>query len=114
MKKRNPALCVILSIITFGIYAIYWFIKINDDANKLANPPKKTSGGVAFLLTLITCGIYGIYWAYKMGKQLDSALERRGMPAKNGAVLYLILSVVGLGFVAWILMQNTINSMISD
>ena len=49
-----------------------------------------------------------------MGKQLDSALERRRMPAKNGAVLYLILSVVGLGFVAWILMQNTINSMIPD
>ena len=104
----------LLTIITFGIYAIYWFIKINNDANELANPPKRTSGGVAFLLTLITCGIYGIYWAYKMGKQLDSALEQRGMPAKNGAVLYLILSVVGLGFVAWILMQNTINSMIPD
>lgn len=77
MKKRNIALCVIFSIITFGIYGIYWFIKINNDANELANPPKRTSGGVAFLLTLITCGIYGIYWAYKMGKQLDSALERR-------------------------------------
>ena len=114
MKKRNLALCVIFSIITFGIYGIYWFIKINNDANELANPPERTSGGVAFLLTLITCGIYGIYWAYKMGKQLDSALEQRGMPTKNDAVLYLILSVVGLGFVAWILMQNTINSMISD
>ena len=81
MKKRDLALCVVFSIITFGIYGIYWFIKINNDANELANPPKKTSGGVAFLLTLITCGIYGIYWAYKMGKQLDSALEQRGMPA---------------------------------
>ena len=45
MKKRNIALCVILSIITFGIYGIYWFIKINNDSNELANPPKKTSGG---------------------------------------------------------------------
>ena len=114
MKKRNLALCVIFSIITFGIYAIFWFIKINNDANELANPPKKTSGGVAFLLTLITFGLYGIYWSYKMGKQLDSALEQRNMPPKNGAVLYLILSVIGLGFVAWILMQNSINSMISD
>ena len=90
MKKRNLALCVIFSIITFGIYAIYWFIKINNDANELANPPKRTSGGVAFLLTLITCGIYGIYWAYKMGKQLDSALEQRGMlpdPQRGGTRL---------------------------
>ena len=45
-----------------------------------------------------------------MGKQLDSALEQRGMPKKNGAVLYLILSVIGFGFIGWILMQNTINS----
>ena len=36
------------------------------------------------------------------------------MPAKNGAVLYLILSVIGFGFIGWILMQNTINSMIPD
>ena len=49
-----------------------------------------------------------------MGKQLDSALEQRGIPAKNGAVLYLILSVIGFGFIGWILMQNTINSMIPD
>ena len=69
---------------------------------------------MAFLLTLITLGIYGHYWAYKMGKQLDSALEQRGMPTKNGAVLYLILSVIGFGFIGWILMQNTINSMIPD
>ena len=32
------------------------------------------------------------------------------MPKKNGAVLYLILSVIGFGFIGWILMQNTINS----
>ena len=47
MKKRDLALCVVFSIITFGIYGIYWFIKINNDANELANPPKRTSGGVA-------------------------------------------------------------------
>lgn len=37
-----------------------------------------------------------------------------GYNGEDGAVLYLILSVVGLGFIGWILMQNTINSMISD
>ena len=114
MKKRNVALCVVFTIITFGIYGIYWFVKINNDTNELANPPKKTSGIVAILLIIVTCGIYGLYWAYKVGKLLDTALESRGMPAKNGGVIYLILSVIGLSFVAWILMQNTINSMISE
>ena len=77
MKKRNIALCIIFSIITFGIYGLYWFVHITNDVNTLANPEKKTSGGVALLLTIITCNIYGIYWAYKMGGLLDKAQTDR-------------------------------------
>ena len=57
MKKRNVALCVIFSIVTFGIYGLYWMAQINNCANELADPPKKTGGGVAVLLTIVTLGI---------------------------------------------------------
>ena len=114
MKKRNVALCVILSIVTIGIYGIFWMAQINNCVNELADPPKKTSGVVAVLLTIITCNIYGIYWAYKMGGMLDAAPAKRSMPTQNRNVIYLILQVIGLGFVGWILMQSTINSMIPD
>ena len=36
IQPRNIALCIIFSIITFGIYGIYWMIKINNDLNTLA------------------------------------------------------------------------------
>ena len=114
MKKRNVALCVIFTIITCGIYGLYWMAQINNCANELADPPKKTGGGVAVLLTIVTLGIYGFYWAYKMGDLLDAALAKRSMPTQNRSVFYLILQVIGLGFVGWILMQSTINSMIPD
>lgn len=113
MKKRNIAVCIILSIVTFGIYGLYWFVQITNDVNELAGPEKKTSGGAALLLTIVTCGIYGIYWAYKMGGLLDKAQTDRGMPAQNRAVVYLILELV-IAPVGWILMQNTINSMIDE
>ena len=114
MKKRNVALCVIFTIITCGIYGLYWMAQINNCVNELADPPKKTSGGVAVLLTIVTLGIYGFYWVYKMGGLLDAALAKRRMPTQNRSVIYLILQVIGLGFVGWILMQSTINSMIPD
>ena len=114
MKKRNVALCVIFSIVTFGIYGLYWMAQINNCATELADPPKKTGGGVAVLLTIVTLGIYGFYWVYKMGGLLDAALAKRRMPTQNRSVIYLILQVIGLGFVGWILMQSTINSMIPD
>ena len=47
MKKRNIALCVIFSIVTLGIYGLYWFVQITNDVNELAGPEKKTSGGAA-------------------------------------------------------------------
>ena len=114
MKKRNVALCVIFTIITCGIYGLYWMAQINNCVNELADPPKKTGGGVAVLLTIVTLGIYGFYWVYKMGGLLDAALAKRSMPTQNRSVIYLILQVIGLGFVGWILMQSTINSMIPD
>ena len=114
MKKRNVALCVIFSIVTFGIYGLFWMAQINNCVNELADPPKRTGGGVAVLLTIVTLGIYGFYWAYKMGGLLDAALAKRSMPTQNRNVMYLILAVIQLGFVGWILMQSTINSMIPD
>lgn len=59
IKKRNIVLAVVLSIVTCGLYGIYWFICLNNDANALTpDDSYTTSGGMAFLFTLITCGIY--------------------------------------------------------
>ena len=32
IKERNIVLCILLSIITCGIYGIYWFCTLTDDA----------------------------------------------------------------------------------
>lgn len=110
IEKRNIAVCIILSIVTCGIYGIYWFIKLNDDTNT-ASRTYGTSGGMAFLFTLITCGIYGIYWAYKQGEKIDAAKNSRGIPSSNSGILYLILSIFGLSIVVWALMQSELNQM---
>ncbi len=108
IKYRNIALCIIFSIISCGIYGIYWFVTLTDDANALAGD-YKTSGGMAILWTILTCGIYGIYWAYKQGEKLDYAKQSRGIPSANSGILYLLLSVFGLSIIAYCLMQNEIN-----
>ena len=113
MEKRNIAVSIILTIVTCGIYGIYWFIMLTDETNKFTdNPQQETSGGVAFLLTLVTCGIYGIYWAYKQGEKLDNASVKSGMTNGSRGILYLILSLVGFSIVAYALMQDSINKLI--
>lgn len=77
VKNRNIALCIILSLVTCGIYGWYWFVCLTDDTNTISGEPG-TSGVVALVLTLVTCGIYGFYWAYKCGDKIDAAHQKKG------------------------------------
>ena len=111
VNKRDVAICIVLSIVTCGIYGIYWLIVLADDMNALAKDGDNTSGGVVYLLTLVTCGIYGIYWAYKQGQRIDTL---KGNPSGSTGILYLVLNICGLGIVTYALMQNEINNLIAD
>lgn len=110
IRSRSLPVCIILSIVTCGIYGIYWFVCMTNEVNLLTGR-QDTSGGVAFLLTLVTCNIYAIYWAYKMGEKLDAAKAMRGIPSSNSGVLYLILELI-FPIAAWALIQNEINKLV--
>ena len=111
IEQRNIALCIILSIITCGIYGLYWIYKLTEDVNTLKGDPNATSGGIVILLGIITCGIYMWYWLYKQGDNLDQIKASRGLPAGNSGILYLILAIVGLGIISYALMQNGLNQL---
>ena len=79
IQKRDIVVSIILSLVTCGIYNIYWFVVMTDDVKNVANDNNLASGGLAFIFTLLTCGIYGFYWAYKMGELMKTAQEKNGL-----------------------------------
>ena len=108
IQNRSIALAIVLSIVTCGIYGIYWMIKLNDEINQLAGEDSATSGIMVLVFTLITCGIYGLFWQYKMGERVDRIKGANG----NSGLIFLVLSFFGLGIVGYCLMQDTINKSI--
>lgn len=109
---RNIGLCIVLSIITCGIYGIVWLVQLVNDLNAAAKEPNATSGGVVFLLSIITCGIYMFYWMYKAGELVNKAKMLRGRPTDgSNGILYLVLSIFGLGIVSYALIQNELNQL---
>ena len=107
-------MCIILSLITCGIYGIYWEYCIVQDSNTASNEPYATSGGMVILLSIVTCGIYGLYWAYKNGNRMNAAMARAGLPCDtNKALLYVILNIFSLSIVTMALMQDDLNRMAS-
>lgn len=108
VKERNFVVGIILSIITCGIYYIYWFITLTDDV-RVVNKNSSLSGVKSFLFTIITCGIYGYYWAYKMGKAVSEIQTSRGKPSSDNSVLFVVLAIFGLQFVNVCIIQSEIN-----
>ena len=112
IQKKDIAMCIILSIVTCGIYGIIWFISLTYDVKKASEDQTLPTGGTAFLLTLVTCGIYGIYWAYRIGQGINAARAKRGMAVNDSnPILYLVLELFGLAIVTYCLAQNELNSM---
>lgn len=105
-EPRSVALCIVLTLITCGLYGIYWVYCLHEDMQEVCGYPMSVGGGMVILLSIITCGIYGLYWSYQMGRALDAA---RGVPNGDLGILYLILSIFGLNIVAWALMQHELN-----
>ncbi len=109
--ERNIVLQIILSLVTCGIYGIIWFVQLTNDAVAASDGKQyQTSGGMAFLLTLLTCGIYGIYWGYKIGQCISVIKAKTSNSTEDNALIYLILSVVGLQIVVYILAQSELNN----
>lgn len=105
IARRDLVTSIILSIVTCGLYSLYWVYCINDELNFITGDTESPSGGTVLLLSLVTCGIYSYYWMYKMGTKIDYIKESN----ENTAILYLILHFFQLGIVNLCLMQDTIN-----
>lgn len=105
MKRRNVFLCLLFSLLTLGIYNLYWFVSMTDATNELA-PEHATMGGIAALIiSLITAGIYRFYWYFRMGQK---AGDIKG--TSSDGMLYLFLGFFTLGIVPMCLAQSAINT----
>ncbi len=111
---RNPALTLVLILLTFGIYYLYFIYVVSEETQEFLEE-RDVSPSVEVLLSVITCGLYNVYWDYKMGKRVAEMCGRVGLPATDNAVLYLVLDLVGfggfggLGLINPVLQQDSLN-----
>ena len=112
IEKRSILTSILLTFVTCGLYGVYWFCCVTNDAAK-ASGDDSISGGKAFFLGIITCGIYYFVWAYKMGKMIQTAKVKNGLAADDHSILYIVLQFFGLNLVVCALAQNELNE-ISD
>lgn len=103
MKKRSIGIMILLSIVTLGIYTIYWQCSFQG---QLKEKTGDGFGSVAhFFMCIITFGIYSLYWQYAAGKRIAK------LGGSDNAILYLIIALVGFAFINMFLLQNDANKL---
>lgn len=108
VRHRSVPVSIVLTVITCGLYGIYWFVSLTNEVNEVTEEPG-TSGGMALLFSLLTCGLYRIYWGYKMGEKLDASRYRNNVPSGSFPIMFLLLNLFCLDIITWAIIQNELN-----
>lgn len=87
-----------LSLITCGLYSIYFWHKYVQDINKICKNDGKESDDyfVVIFLSIITLGIYGLYWKYTQAERLYNAGKRYGVSIREKGSTVLIWTILGI------------------
>lgn len=97
IKKRNPALVLIFSVLTLGIYAIYWSVKTKNEIKSLgADIP------TAFLIVIPLANLY--FW-YKYADGFANYVKK-----DDKTILYFLLGLF-LPPIAAIVYQAELNKL---
>jgi len=90
MENRNPVAVALLTLITFGIYGIYWYVKTKGEMNeKGANIPTAW---------LIIVPFVSIWWMYKYCEGADEVTKGE-MSTVLGFVLLFFLGLIGMAII---------------
>ena len=100
IKHRSLAKLIILSMITCGIYGIFFWWGYIDDINEVCVCDGKKSPNliVVVLLSVFTCGLYYLFWLYKQGERLQAIAPDYGLILKDGGGSVLIQYLLGSFF----------------
>jgi FtsH-binding integral membrane protein len=100
MTQRSVAMVIILSIITFGIYSLYWFVVTKDEMNR--------SGAQIPTAWLLLIPIANIWWTWKYCEGVEVA-TRKEMTGVIAFILIFLLGLIGMAIV-----QNSFNKVVES
>ena len=106
---RGVGLAILLTLVTCGIYGLYWQYKQMQTLNAWLRK-EEFSFLTWFFLSIITCGIFAVYYEYKMAKGINEIQANNGFRVKNDlAIICLLLALFGLSIVSLAIQQAEIN-----
>lgn len=106
---KSVAEGIIFTIITCGIYNLFWNWHQMETCNELAGR-REFEPATVFLLSLVTCGIYFVYYQYRMGGVIVEIQRMRSQPPyEHLPTVSLLLSIFGVSIIVDAIHQHELN-----
>lgn len=105
IKNRNIVTAIILTIVTCGIYGIYWGVMLAREAVSVKDPADSAILEIVLVLFLPFIGFF------LLEKKFAEGCAAKGISHSDNSVLYLILGLLGLGIVSYCMVQNDLNKL---
>lgn len=104
--RRNVGSCVILTILTCGIFGIVWLTKLCKDLNRLHGDENPVGAEVLMFLFV---PFYSIYWGYTKGKQMYEDSKKRGGNLTDRKYVYLVMNLMFMQLFTLGFIQTQLN-----
>ena len=106
--KRSPVNVILLSIVTCGIYGIWWLYNAGKEINQALG---REAVNPIFAVVSIICFPILFYYVYTLDQDLTELSGQRGVPYSSNFVLWVITMLFGIGtLIVMIQTQTTLNS----
>lgn len=107
--KQGIVIGILVSLITCGIYGLYWQYKQMATLNAWLKRDEY-SFWLWFLLSIITFGIFGIYYEYKMANGINEVQADNDLVFdSNLPIMCVLLAIFGIGVASLAIQQYQIN-----
>jgi hypothetical protein len=93
-EKRDPAMVILFTILTCGLYGLWWYHTYATEVKNSLNR-QDLSPGRDLLLMFVTCGIWGIIAFYYNYPKLFVEMQRRvGLPPNDISGTTVLLGIL--------------------
>lgn len=98
-KRQDPAICVILQIVTLGFYYFImlfkWLRAVNEKLERPICDP-----ALAIMLTVVTCGLASIYFDYQVVASAQKIAKESSVSNNASAPLHNLKEIILFGSIA--------------
>ena len=95
IKERNSGVVVVLSLVTCGVYALYWLFKTSEEL-KAATNDAQINPAIDLVVSLLTCGLWGIAVTYRNAQKVHQTILPYHPQHKDQSQTIILLSVASL------------------